>query len=218
MRQGQSQQNRNRPRGRGNRNKGGHNQSNRNMESNGPDVKIRGTATHIAEKYATLARDAQSSGDIVAAENYFQHAEHYNRLVATAQAAQAAQIAQREARRNEDLSRKPAHDNNRDDQVEARDKSEVAEGAAVPDAVQGSGPQPVFDNVPAEVAIKQPMTNGSGESNAGKAEPESKTERRPRRAPRRPRKTAAAAEKESAESSEDTTGELPAFIVGANDG
>ena len=54
-------------------------------ESNGPDVKIRGTASHIAEKYMQLARDAQSSGDPVAAENYFQHAEHSFRLIATAQ-------------------------------------------------------------------------------------------------------------------------------------
>src|ERR1700758_138410 len=54
-------------------------------ESNGPDVKIRGTASHIAEKYIQLARDAQSSGDPVAAENHFQHAEHYFRLIAAAQ-------------------------------------------------------------------------------------------------------------------------------------
>ena len=54
-------------------------------ESNGQDVKIRGTASHIAEKYLQLARDAQSSGDPVAAENYYQHAEHYFRLIAAAQ-------------------------------------------------------------------------------------------------------------------------------------
>ncbi len=54
-------------------------------ESNGPDVKIRGTASHIAEKYIQLARDSQSSGDPVAAENYYQHAEHYFRLIAAAQ-------------------------------------------------------------------------------------------------------------------------------------
>ena len=57
-------------------------------ESNGPDVKIRGTAHHVAEKYLQLARDAQSSGDPVMAENYLQHAEHYFRLIAAAQAAQ----------------------------------------------------------------------------------------------------------------------------------
>jgi hypothetical protein len=55
------------------------------FESNGPDVKIRGTPSHIAEKYLQLARDAQASGDPVAAENYYQHAEHYFRLIATAQ-------------------------------------------------------------------------------------------------------------------------------------
>lgn len=57
----------------------------RNFESNGPDVKVRGNAAHIAEKYMQLARDAQSSGDSVMAENYLQHAEHYFRIVSAAQ-------------------------------------------------------------------------------------------------------------------------------------
>jgi hypothetical protein len=48
-------------------------------------VKIRGTANHVAEKYLQLARDAQTSGDPISAENYFQHAEHYLRLIAVAQ-------------------------------------------------------------------------------------------------------------------------------------
>lgn len=56
----------------------------RSYESNGPDVKIRGTAQHIAEKYLQMGRDAQATGDYVAAENYFQHAEHYLRIIATA--------------------------------------------------------------------------------------------------------------------------------------
>ncbi len=60
----------------------------RSYESNGPDVKIRGNAHHVAEKYLQLARDAQSSGDPVAAESYLQHAEHYFRLIASAQQAQ----------------------------------------------------------------------------------------------------------------------------------
>jgi hypothetical protein len=73
---------------RGRNRKGGHHHQNpltRMYESNGQDVKIRGTASHIAEKYLQLARDAQSSGDPVAAENYYQHAEHYFRLIAAAQ-------------------------------------------------------------------------------------------------------------------------------------
>ncbi len=77
MRQGQ--QNR---RGRGrNNNRKGHNPLARSFESNGPDVKIRGTPAHIAEKYLVLSRDAQSSGDPVLAENYLQHAEHYTRII-----------------------------------------------------------------------------------------------------------------------------------------
>ena len=62
-----------------------HNPLTRVYESNGPDVKIRGTAHHIAEKYMQLARDASSSGDHVTAEAHHQHAEHYLRLIATAQ-------------------------------------------------------------------------------------------------------------------------------------
>ncbi len=79
MRNGQNK----RMRGRS-RNKG-HNPLTRVYESNGPDVKIRGTASHIAEKYQQLARDSHVSGDPIAAENYAQHAEHYLRLIAAAQ-------------------------------------------------------------------------------------------------------------------------------------
>jgi hypothetical protein len=83
MRNGQNK----RMRGRNNNRKGGHYQNplSRMYESNGQDVKIRGTASHIAEKYLQLARDAQSSGDTIASENYYQHAEHYFRLIAAAQ-------------------------------------------------------------------------------------------------------------------------------------
>jgi hypothetical protein len=80
MRQGQ--QNR-RGRGRGGRKP--QNPLARNYESNGPNVKIRGTAAHIAEKYMSLARDALASGDMVSAESYLQHAEHYNRIIMAAQ-------------------------------------------------------------------------------------------------------------------------------------
>lgn len=84
MRNGQQHHSHKRMRGR-NRRGGGHNPLTRVYESNGPDVKIRGTAHHIAEKYLQLARDAQSGGDPVSAESYLQHAEHYFRLIAAAQ-------------------------------------------------------------------------------------------------------------------------------------
>ena len=57
----------------------------RHYESNGPDVKLRGTAAQIAEKYLSLARDALASGDMVDAKSYFQHAEHYNRIIMATQ-------------------------------------------------------------------------------------------------------------------------------------
>jgi hypothetical protein len=87
-------QNNNKNRSRGRNNNGGRKHINplsRNFESNGPDVKVRGNAAHIAEKYLQLARDAQSSGDSVMAENYLQHAEHYFRIVAAAQPQQNGQ-------------------------------------------------------------------------------------------------------------------------------
>tara|TARA_B100000678_G_scaffold230534_1_gene198978 strand:+ start:31447 stop:32121 length:675 start_codon:yes stop_codon:yes gene_type:complete len=58
------------------------NPGNRSYESNGPDVKIRGNANQIYEKYLQYGRDAQTSGDRIAAEAYFQHAEHYFRIMA----------------------------------------------------------------------------------------------------------------------------------------
>lgn len=63
----------------------------RTIDSNGPDVKIRGNAHHVYEKYLQLARDSNSSGDRVMAENYLQHAEHYYRQIMAAQAAMPQQ-------------------------------------------------------------------------------------------------------------------------------
>jgi Domain of unknown function (DUF4167) len=64
-----------------NNNRKGQNPISRNYQSNGPEGKVSGTASGIAEKYLSLARDAVTSGDPVLAENYLQHAEHYNRII-----------------------------------------------------------------------------------------------------------------------------------------
>ena len=77
-----------RSRGRGRRPQNSHNRA---FDSTGPDVKIRGTAAHVYEKYLQLARDANSAGDRVQAENYLQHAEHYYRILMAAQAHQGGQ-------------------------------------------------------------------------------------------------------------------------------
>ncbi|HEX5453005.1 MAG TPA: DUF4167 domain-containing protein [Stellaceae bacterium] len=51
------------------------------FDSNGPSVKIRGNAYQVFERYIALAREAQASGDRIAAENLYQHAEHYFRVM-----------------------------------------------------------------------------------------------------------------------------------------
>ena len=66
---------------RSNSRRGPSNYRSNTLDSNGPDVKVRGSANQICEKYQVLSRDANSSGDRVMAENYLQHAEHYHRLV-----------------------------------------------------------------------------------------------------------------------------------------
>jgi hypothetical protein len=53
---------------------------NQSFDSNGPNVKIRGTPHQIFERYTALGREASTSGDWVAAENLYQHAEHYFRV------------------------------------------------------------------------------------------------------------------------------------------
>ena len=57
------------------------NTSSRLLESNGPDIKVKGSASQIVEKYLALSRESQSSGDPIAAESYLQYAEHYQRIV-----------------------------------------------------------------------------------------------------------------------------------------
>jgi hypothetical protein len=126
MRQGQ--QNR---RGRG-RNRKSQNPLSRNFESNGPDVKIRGTAAHIAEKYMSLARDASASGDSVMAENYLQHAEHYNRIIMAAQSAMQPSDPMNGMHRN-----RPMHEMAGDDDDDEGDDLPMAAGQAEHGGFQG---------------------------------------------------------------------------------
>lgn len=70
------------------------------FDSSGPDMRLRGTAQQLSEKYLQLGRDATSGGDRVMAESYFQHAEHYFRILnAMNQAAAQHQQAQQQPRR-----------------------------------------------------------------------------------------------------------------------
>ena len=157
----------NRGRGRGGRKSP--NPLTRSYESNGPDVKVRGTAQHVAEKYMTLARDALSSGDSVAAENYFQHAEHYNRIIMTAQAQQSA-----------------ARDEERRQQVAANGQSDqpsVENSQPIP--ATGEEPQPSMGDMPANGANSNGSSAADGNGDAKNQDEQPRPRRR--RPPSKPR-------------------------------
>jgi len=136
MRPGQNK----RMRGRPTNNRRGPNPLTRSYESNGPDVKIRGNAHHVAEKYLQLARDAHTGGDPVAAENYLQHAEHYFRLIASAHAAQA--LAQSGQQRPPGEDDDGMDDDGDFDALSDRFASPAERQNAYPQPQQGFQPQP----------------------------------------------------------------------------
>ena len=140
MRPGQQNK---RSRGRGNGGRKNVNPLSRSYESNGPDVKVRGNPATIAEKYVQLARDAQASGDSVMAENYFQHAEHYFRIISAAQAQSQARQEERERERAERAER---NDNN-DENTEGAGKTDADASEVVGEAANESG-EPSEDAAP----------------------------------------------------------------------
>jgi hypothetical protein len=173
-----------RQRGRGRKSNG---QQNRNFESNGPDIKIRGSASHVYEKYQQLARDAASSGDRVAAESYLQHAEHYFRVMRSQQ-----QFQQRD--RGEDGVMREANGggypggyaNGRDD------ADEIDLGADFPSPAiggPGGGPLDVVDLEGAEPQHHpQPGHAGQSAQSAGQSSHEPRERDREEGRQRRPRR------------------------------
>ena len=96
-------------------------------DSNGPEVRIRGTAHQICEKYEALAKDARSSGDMVLAESYLQHAEHYQRIVLS--------INEKQAAHRDD--NKKAYDNKNSKPVEGNKKEETSDNLSLPSSILG---------------------------------------------------------------------------------
>lgn len=162
-----------------NNNNNQNNNPNRSMDSNGPDVKVRGSANTIYEKYVQLARDAKTSGNRVKAESYLQHAEHYLRLHRSMQpkvdpAAEAAKKAAAEAaqqggedkstaaeqepkkskERREPRSRRPRRDDRNDDErSEVKDASDQnQERAEKPKKAK----KPKAETADAEEAVSAP--------------------------------------------------------------
>ncbi len=172
-----------RMRGRGRK---GPNPLTRTYESNGPDVKIRGTAMHVAEKYQQLARDAQASGDRVMSENYNQHAEHYLRIVAAAQPQQ--QPANQPAARNDgdegyDAPVVNGSGSANGTERPSSDGAEAAAAAADGDLVDADSPQPFIEDMP--VIDQEGQVNGKGQGEDGEDKPRRRARTPRSRAPRR---------------------------------
>lgn len=159
-------------RGRNQRRRQGSN-PNRALDSNGPDVRIRGTANQIYDKYQALARDASSSGDRIKAESYLQHAEHYFRVIRSMTPAQSPQ--HQSGQDNDDDQ--PGMDEDDNDQRDHRQSR--------PAHRNGSNGA---DESVAEQPVTKPAESAAVESQPETAEEEKKPRRR--RAPRRPVKAA----------------------------
>jgi hypothetical protein len=116
------------------------------FDSNGPDVRVRGTSQQLFEKYLQLGRDATSSGDRVTAESYFQHAEHYFRILnAINQAAQQNQQAnQQQGGGGRDGQRRPFGNEDGSQPNEAVEEAEQR--------VPGTGDQPEAREIPIAAA------------------------------------------------------------------
>ncbi|MBK8083939.1 MAG: DUF4167 domain-containing protein [Devosia sp.] len=202
------QNNKNRSRGRNNN--GGRKHGNplsRNYESNGPDVKVRGNAAHIAEKYLQLARDAQSSGDSVMAENYLQHAEHYFRILSAAQpqGGQRDQFGQQGDEDDYDDDFTPIND--RFASPEPRQPYQQSQPQPEPPVQPVPGSEPVVIAAAEEVM----PTEGEGQQAQGEGEPRRHRERRPRRRSRGQGGDGGAAD--PANAPQPDVGELPAFLT-----
>lgn len=176
-----------------NRNRKGPNPLTKTFESNGPDGKIRGTALSIAEKYIQASRDATAAGDRIKAENLLQHAEHYNRIVAAAQAQlQPPQQREHETRNEEeDEETVPAFVPPRSvadpdsPQPVVDHSSQVANGVAngkIPNGVK-VGPEGSGDEIRTDAASRGPASEEASDEQDAPS-----PKRRPRGRPRTPRR------------------------------
>ncbi|MBU1335548.1 MAG: DUF4167 domain-containing protein [Alphaproteobacteria bacterium] len=234
-----NQNNKNRQRGRN----GGRKHVNplsRNFESNGPDVKVRGNAAHVAEKYLQLARDAQSSGDSVMAENYLQHAEHYFRIVSSAQQAQSGQRpdGQDDADFDDDMPEmnsrfsspqpqpqqqyvqsegddQPEGEQPRQQQGEQRPRSERPEGERQQRHERGERRerQPRPERAEGEIAASQPAVASEEAAPVEAAGAEGEARKPRERRPRRRRPAGGDGGADLAGAEQPDVGELPAFLT-----
>lgn len=113
------------------------------FDSNGPDVRLRGTAQQLFEKYLQLGRDATSGGDRVMAESYFQHAEHYFRILNAMQQMQGQQPQQAQQPRRGVNGYEAETDVEAAVEQALNGHGEGANGAAQPVPGEGDQPKPI---------------------------------------------------------------------------
>ncbi len=164
------------------RNNGKRHTNNKNhiYDSNGPDVRVRGTAHQVLEKYLSLARDASSAGDRISAEGYYQYAEHYYRVISAQQDGQAPPRQ----------PRAPGHDRDGGD-VMGDDPSPARTGDGEP----AQPTEPAAEETPPMAGAPEP--DGVTEAPSPRPAPSADPVEKPKRG--RPRKVA----KQPAETSED---------------
>ncbi|MDF2367087.1 DUF4167 domain-containing protein [Sneathiella sp.] len=126
------------------------NGGNRNYDSNGPDGKIRGTANQVYDKYTALGSDAQTAGDRVAAESYFQHAEHYFRIIAAntvpPKEKQSSESSENASAATEGETAAPRKSRNHSNEEQASGSSGQDETQSSPVVVDlGTAEQPVIE-------------------------------------------------------------------------
>jgi len=146
----------NRQRGRGRRNGHSGGQINRNttIDSNGPDVRIRGNAQQLHEKYIALANDASAAGERIQAEAYFQFADHYFRV-------NAAIIAAAEERRD-----RHQDNGNRSSADDKSDEDNASEAQAKNDDQDSDQAEEAEDNTGDDDVASRPAETGDDEDNA----------------------------------------------------
>ena len=191
-------------RGGGNNNSGGRwggSPRSQSFESNGPDIKVRGNAQQIVDKYQALAREATTAGNPVMAENYYQHAEHYHRVLS----ANGGNENRQNNRQQDSADNRNNNVNGADSNQQKSNGQSVRENsdngrngsAAAPsetvqssdtNAAAGADEKPT-SGTPSDPAVPEnggasPDTAASVEAQNGSASPENAEKTRRRRAPR----------------------------------
>ena len=177
---------RGRPRGNGKRfSSGGKNQT---FESTGPEVKLRGSAQQLHEKYLSLARDALSTGDRINAEGYFQFADHYFRIVSANSGGngQARPDRNNQAQPGDSMDGEPNEDGNETEAPSAASGPEAKAAAPKPET---QAPETQAPETQAEELAGAPSRSGESSESGEEAQDAKADDAAAEEAPKRRRRS-----------------------------